>query len=223
MVESWLPGWIRANAKPSFRRQPYWDGRPTAPHVQEDLRERKPPFRAYRKAVEFRQGPALEPDSESTAKTQSDRDPRLAVVPTRAIIIATLVDWPIIAAVSGRIAIRSWVVAVWTGLVVTIGRLAGVTSIRCGGDRRLVVDPLVAVPIDPAVFWSPVPPSAVLLSIAPLIAALIGCNPGVGIAGNASISPRRAFGSWPDCQTHLAPVRLRLNTGLGVRGRRCWS
>ena len=113
---------------------------------RENLRERKPPFREYGKAVEFRQRPALEPDSESTAKAQSDRDPRLAVVPTRAIIIATLVDRPIIAAVSGRIAIRTWVVAVWTGLVVTIGRLAGVTSVRYGGDRRLVIDPLVAVP-----------------------------------------------------------------------------
>ena len=70
------------------------------PHLHEDLPERKPPFRAYRKAVEFRQGPASEPDSDSTAKAQSDRDPWLAVVPSRAIIIATLVDWPIIAAVS---------------------------------------------------------------------------------------------------------------------------
>ena len=93
------------------------------------------------------EGPASVPKSKSTAKAQSDRNPRLGVVPTRAIIIATLVDRPIIAAVSSRIAIRTWVVAVWTGLVVTIGRLA----VRHSGDRRFVIEPLVVVAIDPAV------------------------------------------------------------------------
>lgn len=62
----------------------------------------EPPFRAYGKAVELRQGAALEPDSESTAKAHSDRDPWSAVVPTRAIRIATLVDRPIIATLVGR-------------------------------------------------------------------------------------------------------------------------
>ena len=190
----------------------------SAPHFHEDLRERKPPFWAYRKAVEFRQGPALEPDSESTAKAHSDRDPRLAVVPTRAIIIATPVNRPIIAAVSSRIRIWTWVVAVRTGLVVTIGRLAGVTGVRYGGDRRFVIGPFIAVPVDPAVLRGPIPPIVVMPSVAPLIAALIGCNPGVGIAGNAGIWTRDGRLGYARIAAFVPSLSRRYRTEYG-----CWS
>ena len=72
-------------------------------------------------------------------------------------------------------------------MVVTVGRLAGITNGRCGGDCRLVIDPFVAVPIDPAVLRSPIPPVVVVPTVPPLIAALIDRNPDVAIAGSPDV------------------------------------